>query len=44
MVGDPLAEDMIDAFPARKIGGQITPRTAALGQVEYGVNDAPPKI
>ena len=40
MVGNPLAEDMINRFPMGKIGGQITPGTPALDQVQDGLKDA----
>jgi hypothetical protein len=42
MLGDPLAEDMINGFPMGKVGGQVAPRAAALDQIKDGVNDAPP--
>lgn len=42
MVGDRLAEDMVDRFPVGKVGRQVTPTAAALGQIEDGVKDAPP--
>ena len=40
MIGNPLPEDMINRFPMRKIGGQITPGTPALDQVQDGLEDA----
>ena len=40
VVGDPLAEDVANGFPAGKVGGQIAPRTAAFDQIQDGVNDS----
>ena len=40
MIGNPLPEDMINRFPMRKIGGQITPGTPAFDQVQDGLEDA----
>ncbi len=42
VVERPFPEDMIDGFPRRKIGGQITPRAATLDDIEDGIQDAPP--
>lgn len=42
IVGDPLAEDVVNGFPVGKVGGQIAPRTAAFDQIEDGINDPPP--
>src|SRR5208283_2995904 len=42
MVVNPLPEDMIHGFPRREVGGQIAPRTAALDQIQDGIDDAPP--
>ena len=40
LAGNPLAKDVIDGLAFGKIGGQIAPRTAALGQMEDGIHDA----
>src|ERR1039457_1930416 len=42
MVVNPLPEDMVHGFPMGKVGGQIAPGTAALDQIQDGINDAPP--
>ena len=39
VMGDPLAEEVINRFPVGKIGGQITPGTAAFDQIQDGVNE-----
>ena len=40
IVGNPLTEDMINRFPMGKIGGQVTPGTRAVDQVQDGLKDA----
>jgi len=42
MVMDPLPEHMINRFPMRKVGGQITPRATTLDHIQDGIDDAPP--
>jgi hypothetical protein len=41
MVQGPFSEDMVNGFPRRNVGGQITPRDAALNDIEDGIQDAP---
>ena len=42
MIANPLPEDMVNRFPMRKVDGQIPPRTAALNDIQDGIQDAPP--
>ena len=42
MVVDPLPKNMINRFPMRKVGGQITPRATTLDHIQDGINDPPP--
>ena len=42
MIVDPLPEDMINCFPMREVGGQITPGATALDHVQDGIDDPPP--
>jgi hypothetical protein len=37
----PFPEDMIDRFPRRKVGGQVTPRDATFDHIEDGIQDSP---
>ena len=37
-----MPKDMVNGFPRRKVGGKITPRIAALDEIEDGIQDAPP--
>jgi len=37
----PVPENMIDRFPRRKVGGQVTLGDAAFDHIEDGVQDAP---
>lgn len=38
----PLAEEMEHRLGIGKVGGKVAPRAAALGQIEDGIDDAPP--
>ena len=42
IVATPLPEDMVNGFPMGEFHGQITPRAAALDQIEDGINNPPP--
>ena len=42
VVERPLPEAMIDGLPRRKVGRQITPRTATFDDIQDGIEDAPP--
>jgi hypothetical protein len=42
LVLNPLPKDMINSFPVREVGGQITPRAATFGEIEDGIQDSPP--
>src|SRR5512135_3437073 len=44
MVVNPLPEDVIHGLPTGKICGQIAPGTAALDQIQDGINDTPPVL
>ena len=37
----PLPENMVNSFPRRKVGGQISSRAATLDDIKDGIQDAP---